>query len=492
MSLPARVVAEAATQARPRRGWVHEAALVAILLMETSWLVPWFRSLTPALRTHSTWMTSAAFLGLALIAMVTARAARALALRPPVRRALLLAGLLVSISAALRLFLFWGAAVGTIGLLAQSVGTFSGVLELLPNELIVILAVLFVWRRGVVAAGRDPCEPASAAHEFRLGILAFAAHSLVYRLEQAALMLEVLPVYFLAALAAVGLSRADRLASSRGSARPPFTLQWIAALVLLSGLTVALGLWAGAALRAPSVASALEKAAAFLVKGADVLLVILAPFVIVLAEAGRALSDLLHRLLGTSLRFPEFPELPEAPMLPPVEPGVTPAWLQAYGPLLRIAGTLVVLVLLALAAIRTGRRRSGSAAEGLEEQVDALEGRLGIGDAVRGFVGTLLGRGRRVLRRRLLAARAVRRLYARLLHLAEAHGVQRDPAKTPLEFQADLLGLFADRPTEVKALTQAYVRVRYGELPESQEEVSYLKACLESIARCKPMAEVGR
>jgi hypothetical protein len=77
--------------------------------------------------------------------------------------------------------------------------------------------------------------------------------------------------------------------------------------------------------------------------------------------------------------------------------------------------------------------------------------------------------------RRLLAAARIRRIYARLMRLSARLGTTRPAARTPLEFLPDLQRLFPELPVELEAITQAYVRVRYGELPETIEEVQRVK-----------------
>ncbi|HSO26843.1 MAG TPA: DUF4129 domain-containing protein, partial [Anaerolineales bacterium] len=82
--------------------------------------------------------------------------------------------------------------------------------------------------------------------------------------------------------------------------------------------------------------------------------------------------------------------------------------------------------------------------------------------------------------RRRLAAR-VRQLYAELLDLARELDAPRPEGKTPLEFLPILEEEFAGLGAELNVLTQAYVRVRYGELPESVEEVRQVEAAWERL-----------
>jgi hypothetical protein len=83
----------------------------------------------------------------------------------------------------------------------------------------------------------------------------------------------------------------------------------------------------------------------------------------------------------------------------------------------------------------------------------------------------LAGASRLRRRQRLLAAARIRRIYAELMELSEDLGKPRNPARTPLEFLPALNELFPTFEAELAKITQAYLQVRYGELPETRQEV---------------------
>jgi hypothetical protein len=482
MSFQARVVGDLRPEAWLRRRLAHEAGLIAILLMETAWIVPWFRGLTPRLGAQSNAATSLLLLGLSVLAMLAGRFARRLELRAAVRTILLITALLLSTTLALRLILFEGAGLGTLEVLVHSVTSFAGVLDLLPDELLIILAVLYAWRRGVIAAERDPLDPARAAHAFRLGLLAFALHALIYQETHAALFFEALPVYALSGLMGIGLARADRLSASRGGGGTPFTARWLIALLGVGSVTVLLGLALSWLLLSPGgvgLAQWIGRAVQALAEG---LMLAIGPLAIAVAAAVEAAVKFLIEVLGLESRFGgALNELPFPVLIEPEVDGGPPAWLVAYGPALRVLGTSLVVLLLALAAVRTGRRRPHGRPEPLEDFAESLKPGRRWPNSVRELLGGVLGSRRRPGARRVLAAETVRRLYSRLLRLAEARGQPRHPAKTPLEFLPSLERLYPDHAAEVRALTHAYIRVRYGEVPEENDEIAYLKACLASL-----------
>jgi hypothetical protein len=91
--------------------------------------------------------------------------------------------------------------------------------------------------------------------------------------------------------------------------------------------------------------------------------------------------------------------------------------------------------------------------------------------------------------RRWLAAARIRNVYAQLMDLCARLGHPRPPAVTPLEFVPFMDGLFPDSRSDLEAITNAYLKVRYGELPETREEV---QAVLDSWARIRKMGRLLR
>jgi hypothetical protein len=83
--------------------------------------------------------------------------------------------------------------------------------------------------------------------------------------------------------------------------------------------------------------------------------------------------------------------------------------------------------------------------------------------------------------RRLLAAARVRRIYTNLLRLSARLDLPRPGSSTPLEFMPKLGRLFPDLLPDLEAITQAYVRVRYGELVEPQDELEKVERAWQNI-----------
>jgi len=85
------------------------------------------------------------------------------------------------------------------------------------------------------------------------------------------------------------------------------------------------------------------------------------------------------------------------------------------------------------------------------------------------------------LGRRMLAATVIRRIYTQLLYLAAELGCPRHRAETPYEFQERLMELFPEQREQVGLITDAYVHVRYGEIPEEDRIISLVEGAWDSI-----------
>jgi hypothetical protein len=82
---------------------------------------------------------------------------------------------------------------------------------------------------------------------------------------------------------------------------------------------------------------------------------------------------------------------------------------------------------------------------------------------------------------KLRAAARIRRIYAQLMALSAELGSPRREWQTPLEYMVTLHGLFPEHSDELAAVTGAYVRVRYGELPESRSEVTRVERAWKAL-----------
>jgi hypothetical protein len=456
-----------------RRGSVHEIGIAGLLVMEIATVVPWFRSLTVPTSALTTAGALGLLLGAALTAMILARLTRA----AKWRGAALLLALLGALLLSLRIVIYRGVPVGILELVVRSFGSFATVLTLVPAELVVVLAVLYAWRRGVSAASDPALDPGRTAYRMRLGILASVAYGLVYGEGGTGRLLEILPLYFAAGVTAVAMSRADGLRRFRGGPRSPFTWQWQAAVLGLVLSTVALGVVVASALASAPAMRAAQGAVRWILEGAHILLLAIGPVIVWIAI-------LIERVVVWAAQTvplePALLQLREAILEIPRPTPETPAaesWLEPYGPSLQILGTALGVLLLTLLAIRIRRSLMPGGRLG-EDRSERLPVLLPHAPDLRGILARVEAslEGVRRFGRRFFAAAVIRRIYAQLLSLAESRGRRREPAQTPREFMPELWAIFPHHREDVQLITEEYLKVRYGEYPEEDETVVGVRA----------------
>jgi hypothetical protein len=81
-----------------------------------------------------------------------------------------------------------------------------------------------------------------------------------------------------------------------------------------------------------------------------------------------------------------------------------------------------------------------------------------------------------------LAAARIRRIYARVLRLSASLDRPRPASRTPLEFLPNLQDQFPALQAELGTITQAYLRVRYGELSETRQELEVVEEAWRRVA----------
>jgi hypothetical protein len=147
-------------------------------------------------------------------------------------------------------------------------------------------------------------------------------------------------------------------------------------------------------------------------------------------------------------------------------------------PTCRTVSTLLIIVgglfLVTQALRRLARQREG----GLEEERESLWSGQDLASDLKKALQRGLDRLRAIGQgedRKRRSAESIRRLYASVVDLAAEAGCGRDPAETPYEHRPVLYRAYPGGETAVDAITEAYVRVHYGEVPDTQEEMDQLR-----------------
>ena len=467
------------------RPW-RELSLIALMVMELCWVVPWFRSLTQA--TYAV-PPAKAFLVLAGIMLGfnwIVRLMNFVNLRMNIRRIFLIILSGVSVLVALKALLYAREPLSLAELLNRPLGAFIEWTSLIPDEFIVALIALYVFYRGMMMA-QTYIEPAALRRSFQLGVGMFLVFILINTTATGETPGGLIDLFFLAALVGMTAARISVIGSLRGGGSNPFDRQWFITMLISAMIVVSLAAGLGA-LFGDRLAVLGQVGSMILGFFALIIVAIISPLIYAAqtflsssSGAGQTLQDLVSALQGLRGTLLEF----TSKLYGLFDRSGIFDWVSRLKSIL-LWSALLVVGLLILASLtqwllkeREGRKdeRQSLASGGdlLKLIQQALQRRLkNLGESL--MRAATLGRGQR-----FLAAMRIRRIYAQLMDLSEMLGKARAPAETPLEFLPALDELFPGMESELNAITEAYLRVRYGELPETRQEIDSVEAAWEGV-----------
>jgi hypothetical protein len=457
----------------------QELAVLSLIGMEMTGTALWLRILS---QTGSSVSFGLAWITLVSVAVMTyflSRLTAILRLKLSLRRGVLLAWLFVSIYLILRIFLAGGEPLRILDAANGIIRSVSLATRVFPSELILTLGALWVVWRAVVLA-EQPFEYSVASGRFAAGIFWVAAYSLIspYTGESP---LAAIYLLILCGLLSLGLARIHSLQFLRGSRKIPFTRSWLGGIAGSVAVVVGLAAFSGflmASWGADAIGWLTLAALRMIIIGGSLLfLPLLALFMQLgplLQELARLFPEIADQILnvlggiqrmieGLAAGFKHDLALPE---------NTGPIFIWA----IFILGVFILLLTL---RARDNRRKSAELIESEELQnTGLLHSLLGRIRAIQHRLGMNPG-GQRI--GQLIAKARIRRIYAQLMSLSAALGLPRAQAQTPLEFLPAMQALFPENPEDLAVITRAYMLVRYGELPEDEEDLIAVETAWQQL-----------
>lgn len=472
--------------------WPRETRYSLTAAMEVAWFTPWYLALLPETARLPPLRSAMGLLVLTLVPLYLIRFMDYLRLRLRVQRIIMVGVLLLTVVLATRLILYAGQDYQATGWLQSSIEDSLDLYKLIPDWMVIFLATLFLWWRGI-SIGQREVSVRAVRVGFFLGLVFFVVFVLAVTIVTGEDPAPFVPAFFFCGLMAMGASRAEQIRSSRGAIQAEFGPVWMIYLTLASTAVVMLG----ALLAVLITGGGPEELQAWLGPLTAVVgfvLILLALPIVLLLGAALALAQFLGELIGRLANEAGW-GLDKNPFqvvyeflsnlfkLPESESGSPPAFL---GPL-KLILALLVLASLTLGVLFLLRRleryrgvRGGERRESIFKPEMLLKG-----------LQHMLQEGRRRLVemadlsrlgvRRLFAALTIRRIYAQMTRLAAEAGYPRAPSQTPYEYQATLGQVMPGCVGEIGVVTAAYVAIHYGELPETQEELARVRASWHTI-----------
>ncbi len=358
------------------------------------------------------------------------------------------------------------------------------------RNLTLFLLTALMWWRGISLVGRR-VDIADVGTRFRLGLLYAAV--VIGGLAASQLPWPVTPfilLFFFAALLSIVLTRVEQLELSRSGSSFPLTLRWILVVTVAAFLIVfVVGILAGLASGEPvgtlmgslgPLWTALRFLAIAVVATVSLMstpLLLLMSWILGLLTAAfsPALEQAANNLelnLPPPVLTPTDEELDRLNVRFNLIPG---QWLAI---LAMVAVVLIVSLFLGRMILMMRR-------EAQLEREFVMPG-AGEGPSLPSSLGQrLLDRLRSLGRWRTAAS--IRRIYREMSQAAANYGYPRQTWETPYEYLPTLAQAWPEHTAETSLITEAYNRVRYGEIPESPDELAAIVSAWETLQKAKPL-----
>lgn len=460
------------------QGARRETLYLALAGMDVCFLLPIVLALGQFAVRFPPGRAALAFGVVTLLAFNLTRLLDALNLKERVQRDAALLFLLLWLLAALRFTLYRYCPLLSLRWIGEMV-SHVGDRALWPQDVTIIVATLIFWWRGLRLASR-PLEVGPIGFHFRAGVLVMAG-----AVALSSQLLEWSPTpfvfsYFFLSLIAIALARAEEVGRWREGLQFPFNIGWLLSIAAAAAGVILISIGLIALLTGETMLQAL----ALLGPVWDTALLILAIIIFIAVAILYPLVQLLVGWLAGSLEEGALelrPELPAEQLFEFERQGLSSPHLllEPYRPLLSGLAVLggVLVAALFFGRLWRARRQLGKA------HAEPVRGERGPGA---GLADRALQQLRSLVGRlgpldRWYAAASIRRIYAQMAALTSRRGYPRASPDTPYEYLPALAEVWPGSERHTKAITEAYVKTHYGEVPESPDELRALRAALDQL-----------
>lgn len=469
----------------------HELLFLSFALMETALLTP---VVLVILGWARYWPASLVMLWLLLIMLLPLNLVRLMTLLHVGlgrQRQALMVALLLMVVLSWRQLLYAPAGPFDFGWLGQFAANLAeGDSLVWARDLSIFVITVLVWWRGIRLATRQPAI-GNVGLRLRLGGLILAPLMLWFSARF--LTVSIVPfllLFFLAALTAVALVRAENIEQEQRGTAATLNARWFAVVaaaalgIVLVGGGGAVALSGSSLLTVVSWLAPLWRALQFVGTVVGVMLFqLLYPTLEGLAAILARLIELLGRVTGRALaalqQFGPLGELPDATTPTPTPSSTITGRL--VGELAGEVGVallmLAAIAVVALALAGVYRRATFAARDSAASRAERDDDEPGGGRRLLERLGLL---------RQWRAAASIRRIYRLMCRAAAAAGYPRLEAETPNEYLPTLSQVWPENAVEARLITDAFIRVRYGELPETAEEMETIRAAWRRLETTEP------
>jgi len=464
----------------------REIALFSLIIMELSFGVLWYRVLLSFWVRISYVQALAVFGGILFVSFIVTRLMNYLGIIIKIQRIVLFILLIVSLLVGLNILLYPSEWLGLWGIILRLFNSFNNANSYVPVEFVLMLIIIFVIWRGVSLA-RKRIDPGRFLSSFRIGIFLFFAYGISFGLTENT-SLSILYLFLFFSLLGLSVARISALGRLRGGHSIYFDRRWLigialAVIVILSITIIAANLVSG-----QELGFEIDHFKWILF----VLALLISPFVWVTLYLFSVLDQWIHfdRILQSlSELFGRLQSVFEGflTIFDSIKGALDFSFvinfieaLKSVRPIILWIVILLVVFLFLRSLVRYFLNESNEVDEeyqSISDQEDLLGLlRAALRKGIRRMTSGLEQVFNLDSARKFLMAARIRRVYARLLDLSDKLGNPRPLSSTPLEFLPSLEKILPDSTRELDVITQAYLRIRYGELPETRQEVEIVES----------------
>jgi hypothetical protein len=463
-----------------------------VVVMEACWITPWFKSLTPETYAINSLRTLIFITGVVLFSHLLIRSMEILRLKRSIQRGLMLGSLVLVSFISIKSLLYNQQPFSLKELLTRPIRSFLDFTSIIPPEFIIIITVLIGFWRGVSLA-QEHIGPSTVKGRFWLGIVMFIVFVFFTTLITGESPGEFFYLFLFASLVGMCTARITVVGMVRGGKQNKFNSSWFFGILIASLILVATaGFLSGVLGQRFSWIGGI-----FIGLFGSIILLIWAILNPILSWLINIFGDLFQdsralSLLGDTLENintmigglgDKIQSLLDGS-------GIGQFFAQLFPTMRTIVLISIVVVFIVLVLLWMGFRLWKDRVR--REKHDETRSDLRTGNLIMSLLNLLRENWNHALqsvtqlsdfsqRRRRRAAVRIRQIYADLLELCEKLGQPRPEALTPLEFIPRLNMIFPEFILEVNTITQAYTRVRYGLLPETQAEVSEVESAWKAV-----------
>ena len=217
----------------------RDLAILMIILMEVSWITPWFRSLTPETYAVDSLRVLIMLSCVVLFSHLLIRVMDYLRLKRSIRPGLMVAFLIVGSFVGIKTMLYAQESISLSELITRPIRSFADIKYLIPAEFIVTIAVLLGFWRGVSLA-QEHVGPSSVKSHFLIGIVMFVVFIFVNTLVTGEQPGDFFYLFLFSSLVGMCAARMTIVGMVRGGKENRFNRSWFLGIILAAFLVVSL------------------------------------------------------------------------------------------------------------------------------------------------------------------------------------------------------------------------------------------------------------